>query len=76
MRAPIVLCLLAAPLFIAGTGQAHAQNEDPSEDVRELQEPAGEAVDLELANPNVTEEEVEWQGEEAPAEEPTESEDS
>ena len=76
MRAPIVLCLLAAPLFIAGTGQAHAQNEDPSEDVRELQEPAGEAADLELANPNVTEEEVEWQGEEAPAEEPTEPEDS
>ena len=63
MRAPLIACLLAALPLVGGAGPALAQAEDPSEEVRELQEPASEAVDLELTSPEATEEGVEWQGE-------------
>ena len=61
MRALIVACLLAALPFFGGAGRAFAQSEDPSDEVREMQEPASEAVDLELTSPTATGAEVEWQ---------------
>jgi hypothetical protein len=64
MRASIAFWLLTALLLVAGPECAFAQEDDTSEEVRELQEPASEAVDLELASPTATEEEVEWQSRE------------
>ena len=69
MRAPIVLCSLAALLLVAGAKHAFAQEDETSQEARELQEPAPEAVEVELTSPTATEEEVEWQGEETQAEE-------
>jgi len=75
MRTPIALCLLAALLFAGGPRRAFAQEDETNQEVREFEEPASEAVDLELTSPTATEEEVEWQGEETADEEPAETQD-
>jgi hypothetical protein len=75
MPASIVLWLLIALLWAAGAGRAHAQDDSTSQEARELQEPATEAIDLELTSPTATEEEVEWQDEEGAREVPSEPED-
>ena len=51
MRTLILLCLVAA--VTCPTGWASAQQEEQSQQVRELEEPAPEAVELELTNPAV-----------------------
>ena len=51
MRAKIVLCLLAALALVGGRGRPVLAQEDPSQEIRELQDPAPEAVELELTSP-------------------------
>ena len=74
MRGSIVSWLLTALLCTAGPGSAFAQERETEQQVRELQEPAPEAVEVELTSPTATEKEVEWQGEEDADEEPAEAE--
>ena len=74
MRASILLWLLTALLLLAGPKRAFAQESDTSQQVRELQEPASEAVDLELTSPTAAEEEVEGVDEEMADEGQAESE--
>ena len=67
MPSSIVLWLLTALLLVAGTERAFAQEDRTSQEVRELQEPAPEAVELELTDPTAAEEEAEpLNGEEPP----------
>ena len=66
MPASIASWLLIALLCVGGGGRARAQ-EEPNEKVRELQEPAPEAVEVELTNPTATEDEVEWKDDEESA---------
>jgi len=75
MRAQIALWLLTALLLVAGPGRALAQADETNQEVRELQEPAPEAVEVELTSPTATEEEVEWQGDESAEEDQAEEED-
>ena len=74
MRAPVVLCSLAALLLVAGAEHAFAQEDEASQEARELQEPAPEAVEVDLTSPTATEEEVDWQTDEDAEEAPTEPE--
>ena len=72
MRALLVLCLLSSALF-AGSA-AFAQEADGSQEARELQEPAPEAQELELTNPDAPDETANSVAEEAPDTEPDEPE--
>jgi hypothetical protein len=54
MRILILFCLVVATAGLPGG--AFAQDEDRSQEVRELQEPAPEGVGLELTNPDVKDE--------------------
>jgi hypothetical protein len=80
MRVSFVVGLLSSALCLGGASRALAQAESEAETpaermeeadqkVRELQEPAPEAVELELTSPTTTETEVEWEDTEEPAEE-------
>ena len=74
MPASIILWLLTALLCLTGTVSAFAQAGETNQEVRELQEPAPEAVEVELTSPTATAEEVEWQGDEKAEEGPAEPE--
>lgn len=54
MRAKIVLCSLVALLLVGGRTARGLAQDHPNQEVRELQEPAPEAVELELTNPETT----------------------
>ena len=80
MRVSFVVGMLSSALCLGGVSRALAQAESDAETrgermeeadqkVRELQEPAPEAVELELTSPTTTEAEVEWEDTEEPAEE-------
>jgi len=74
MPASIILWLLTALLCLTGTVSAFAQAGETNQEVRELQEPAPEAVEVYLGSPAATAEEVEWQGDEKAEEGPAEPE--
>ncbi len=62
MRVSFGLCLLSGALYFGGASRALAQEtpaermEEADQKVRELQEPAPEAVELEMTSPTTTEE--------------------
>ena len=65
MRALLVFCLLSATLSVVS--RASAQEEEQSQRARELQEPAPEAVELELTSPETPEGQAEPVVEEEPS---------
>ena len=72
MRALLVFCFLSSAL--AAGSAAFAQEADGSQEARELQEPAPEAQELELTNPDAPDETTDPVAEEAPDTEPDEPE--